>query len=160
MAFVELDLSREGFQPIPAATYRLRIEDSSAETSTSAKNAGKPLIKWTFTVLSPERVKDPLTGEMVETGGRKLTRYTPVWAGAGGFLADLVRAAGANIGSLGFDTKDLHGVELMGVVGLRVFNEQLSNDIERFYPAPPKGKESPGVRGMKATAESEDDAPF
>lgn len=156
MAYVDIDLTTEGYSPIPASTYRVRIDDSIVESSKSDKNFGKPLVKFTFTVLSPERIKDPLTGEMVETGGKKLTRRLPAWAGAGGFLADLVRAAGGSLTSLGFDTKDLHGVELMAVVNTRVYNDQLTNDIERFYPVSAKSRNA----APPPPPLNDDDAPF
>jgi hypothetical protein len=138
MAFVELDLTKEGFEPIPAGNYRVRIEDSESEKVSKGKNMGKSLIKWTFVVLSPEKKVDPLTSEEVETAGKKLFRRTPAWAGAGGFLADLVKTAGANISALGFDTKDIHGVELFVDVSLGDYEGRPTNNIEAWMPVPQK----------------------
>jgi hypothetical protein len=160
MAFVDIDILEGGIEVYPAGTYRLRVENQEPETSKSEANFGKPLQKITFTILSPETMADPLTDTVVQTGGKKLVRKFPLWKGAGGLISDLIRACGYHIGGVGFETKDINGSEVMAVITTKVFREQLSNDIERFYPVPQKGKESPGVRGMKATAESEEDVPF
>lgn len=177
MAYIELDMSGENDfgTAIPPGMYRVRINDSEIEYSKSEKNPGKPLVKWTFCVLSPEVMKDPMTGEEVKTAGRLLFRRTPAWEGAAGFLRDLVRAAGGNLNQLGFDTADLHGREMEVMVGMREYRGQQQSEVERFYPvhkqqefphANPRRTPPPQRRPLKETSENipppadEEDLPF
>lgn len=179
MAYIELDLNEGNSDfsiPVPAGMYRVRINDSEIEYSKSEKNPGKPLVKWTLCVLSPEVVNDPISGEDVRTAGRLLFRRTPAWEGAAGFLRDLVRAAGGNLQQLGFDTADLHGREMDVLVGIKEYKGQQQSEVERFFPvskqselrhANPRRTPPPQRRPLKETSEDmppppvdEDDLPF
>lgn len=134
MAFIELDLGKEGFTSIPPGWYVATIEDSEVAHVKEGKNMGKPMIKWTFRIEKPTEVTDTLTNETVQTEGKMLTRFTPAWAGAGGFLASLVAACSAytNTGNTGFDTKDFHGATLNIHVISELYDGEMRSKIDKW----------------------------
>lgn len=138
MAMLEIDLSKEGFAVAPAGVYRARVEHSeiSLVKDPESKNQGKPQVRWTFCLLEPATVVDPLTSAEIITEGIKIPRNTPAWPGGSQMLKQLYESCGVQYSTTHIETMDLHGSELLVEVVVGEWKGEPRNEITRFAALP------------------------
>lgn len=134
MAFVDIDLSREGFASVPNGMYTLRIVKGTVDrVKEGSPNAGLPIIKWEFEIVAPDKVEDSLSGDTIATKGQHVFRHTPAWQGAGGFLKNLAQAAGVD--TTHFDTDKFIGKEVRASITNEIYQGETQARVGKFFKA-------------------------